>query len=80
MRRSHTQQPPNNLLHHAPRTQDGKLPLHYDAAKGAPFDVTKLLLDANLEAAAAADKARGSVCTCRTPHAAAAAPLCRSSP
>jgi len=60
--------------------QGGKWPLHHAVMNGAPFNVTKLLLDANLEAAAAADKARGSVCTCRTPHAAAAAPLCRSSP
>ena len=56
LRRSHTQQPPNNLLHHAPRTQDEKLPLHYAAAKGAPLDVMKLLLDANSEAVNAADK------------------------
>ena len=40
--------------------QDGKLPLHYAAEKGAPFDVMKLLLNANTEAAAAADKARSS--------------------
>ena len=39
-------------------TQDGKLPLHYAAAKGAPFEVMELLLNANPEAAAVADKAR----------------------
>ena len=39
-------------------SQDGKLPLHYAAAKGAPFDVMKLLLDANLEGATSKDKAR----------------------
>ena len=32
------------------------LPLHYAAAKGAPLDVSKLLLEANLEAVNAADK------------------------
>ena len=46
------------MLRHAPRTQEGKLPLHYAAAKGAPFDVMKLLLDANREAVTAADKVR----------------------
>ena len=40
--------------------QDEKLPLHYAAMSGAPFDVMKLLLDANPEAATAADKARSS--------------------
>ena len=39
------------------RTQEEKLPLHYAAAKGAPFDVMKLLLDANLEATTSRDKA-----------------------
>ena len=39
-------------------TQDEKLPLHYAAAKGAPLDVMKLLLDANLEAVNAADRVR----------------------
>ena len=39
-------------------TQDGKLPLHYAAAKGAPFEVVELLLNANPEAAAAAAQAR----------------------
>ena len=39
-------------------SQDGKLPLHYAAAKGAPLDVSRLLLDANLKAAASKDKAR----------------------
>ena len=45
----------------APRAsyaQDGRLPLHHAAVKGAPFDVMKLLLDANREAATAADKVR----------------------
>jgi len=41
--------------------QDGKQPLHYAAAKGAPFEVMKLLLDANRQAAAAADKARAAL-------------------
>ena len=34
--------------------------LHHAAVNGAPFDVMKLLLDANPEAATAADKARCS--------------------
>ena len=38
--------------------QDGRLPLHHAAVKGAPFDVMKLLLDANHEAVTAADKVR----------------------
>ena len=38
--------------------QDKKMSLHHAAMSGAPFDVMKLLLDANPEAAAAADKAR----------------------
>ena len=42
-------------------SQDGKQPLHYAAAKGVPFDVTELLLDANHEAAATVDKARSYV-------------------
>ena len=45
----------------APRasyTQDGKLPLHYAAAKGALFGVMELLLDANPKAVTEADKAR----------------------
>jgi ankyrin repeat protein len=46
------------VLRRAPRTQDEKLPLHYAAAKGAPLDVMKLLLEANLEAVNAADTAR----------------------
>ena len=40
------------------RTQDKKRPLHHAAAHGAPLDVMHLLLDANPEAAAAADEAR----------------------
>ena len=50
--------PPRNtaVLRHAPRTQGGKLPLHYAAAKGAPLDVMKLLLDANLEATTSRDE------------------------
>ena len=44
------------VLRLAPRTQDERLPLHYAAIKGAPFDVMKLLLDANSEAVNAADK------------------------
>ena len=43
--------------------QDIKLPLHYAAAKGAPFGVLKVLLDANPKAVTAADKARCRVHT-----------------
>ena len=39
-------------------SQDGKLPLHYAAVKGASYEVTELLLDANPEAFAALDKVR----------------------
>ena len=39
-------------------SQDGKLPLHYAAAKVVPLDVTKLLLEANPKAATSKDKAR----------------------
>ena len=39
-------------------TQEGELPLHYAAAKGAPFEVMKLLLDANRQAAADVAQAR----------------------
>ena len=46
------------MLRRAPRTQDEKLPLHHAAVNGAPFDVMKLLLEANLEVVNAADKAR----------------------
>jgi len=61
-------------------SQNLKLPLHYAAAKGAPFEVMELLLDANREAAAAADKARGPANTapptpCRRRRA-----VCRCSP
>ena len=53
-------------------SQNVKLPLHYAAVKGAPFEVMKLLLDANTEAAAAADKARSSAHAAPPPlHAAA---------
>jgi len=38
-------------------SQDGKQPLHYAAAKGATFEVTELLLEANRQAAATTDKA-----------------------
>jgi len=41
--------------------QGGKLPLHYAAAKGTSLEVVKLLLDANPETAASADKARHRV-------------------
>ena len=45
------------MLRLAPRhTQEEKLPLHYAAAKGAPLDVMKLLLDANLEATTSRDE------------------------
>ena len=47
-----------NCAMHAPRTQEGKLPLHHAAAKGAPFDVVKLLLGANRQAAAVVAQAR----------------------
>ena len=46
------------MLRRAPRTQAKKLPLHYAAAKGAPFEVMKLLLDAHHEASTAVDNAR----------------------
>ena len=39
---------------------NGKLPLHYAAENGAPFNVLKLLLEANREAVTTADKARSS--------------------
>ena len=46
------------MLHRTPRhTQEEKLPLHYAAAKGAPLEVMKLLLDTNPEATTAKDKA-----------------------
>ena len=42
-----------------PRASQGlKLPLHYAAAKGAPFGVMELLLGANPKAVNEADKAR----------------------
>ena len=61
-------------------TQEGELPLHYAAANDTPFEVMELLLDANREAAAAADKARGPANTapptpCRRRRA-----VCRCSP
>ena len=44
---------------HAPRrAQDEKLPLHHAAMKGASLEVMKLLFDANVDAAASADKVR----------------------
>ena len=47
------------ILHRTPRTQVGELPLHCAvASKGAPFDVVKLLLEANPEAAAVVAQAR----------------------
>ena len=39
-------------------SQNLKLPLHYAAAKGAPFEVIELLLNAHHEASTAADNAR----------------------
>jgi len=51
------------VLHHTPCAQEGKLPLHHAAAKGAPIDVIKLLLDANPEAATTVAQARCSVHT-----------------
>ena len=50
--------PARPTLRRTPRTQDEKLPLHYSAAEGAPFEVTELLLDANPAAFAAPDKVR----------------------
>ena len=47
-------------LRTAMHTQGMKMSLHHAAVNGAPFDVMKLLLDANPEAATAADKARCS--------------------
>ena len=47
-----------NALPHTSYTQDEKLPLHHAIAKGAPPEVMKLLLDANLEAVNARDKVR----------------------
>ena len=44
------------MLRRAPRTQDDRVPLHHAAAKGAPYDVMKLLL--NPEAATAVAQAR----------------------
>ena len=38
--------------------QDRKLPLHYAAAKGAPFEVIDLLLGAYREALTLSDKVR----------------------
>ena len=49
---------PTNAAPRASYTQDGKLPLHYAATKGALFDVVKLLLGANPKAVTEADKAR----------------------
>ena len=60
------------VLRLAPRTQDERLPLHYAAIKGAPFDVMKLLLDANSEAVNAADKVPRRA-RARPPRAATAA-------
>jgi len=64
------------VLRLAPRTQDERLPLHYAAIKGAPFDVMKLLLDANSEAVNAADKVPRQAAS----RAACAATSSRSSP
>ena len=49
-------------------SQDGKLPLHYAAVKGAPFEVMELLFEANREAAIANDKARSSADAHAAPH------------
>ena len=62
------------MLRHAPRTQEEKLPLHHAAVKGAPFDVMKLLLDANREAATAV--AQVYTRRCRS-HAHDPRPRCR---
>ena len=53
-----TCRPARPMLCRAPRMQDEKLPLHYAAAKGAPFGVLKVLLDANPKAVTEGDKAR----------------------
>ena len=58
LRRSHATTAQQFTAPRASYTQDEKLPLHYAAAKGAPLDVSRLLLDANLKAAASKDKAR----------------------
>ena len=62
---------------HGAASQKLKLPMHYAATIGASFEVTELLLDANLEAAAAVDEARSSAskALCR-PHCAAAVDPC----
>jgi hypothetical protein len=52
-------------------SQDGKLPLHYAAAKGVPLEVMDLLLRANPEAVTAADKVRTQL----SPHAIYACPF-----
>jgi len=44
------------------------MPLHYAAASGAPFEVTKLLLECNPEATTAKDKARRAEPTFATPR------------
>ena len=49
---------PTNAAPHASYTQGKKLPLHYTLTKGAPLDVMKLLLDANLGAVNATDEVR----------------------
>jgi len=41
-----------------PYIQDGKLPLHYAAAKGASLEVMRLLLDANRDAPGVKDNVR----------------------
>ena len=43
--------------------QDGQLPLHYAAEKGASLNVMKLLFEASPEAVNAADEARSSAHT-----------------
>ena len=40
------------------KDDDGDMPLHYAAIKGAPFNVMKLLLGANPEAVTKADGVR----------------------
>ena len=41
---------------HVSFIQEGKLPLHHAAAKGAPSEVIELLLEANREATTTRDK------------------------
>lgn len=61
-------EPPRLCTANRHRTQSKKRPLHHAAMNGAPLVVMKLLLDANSEAAAATDQARGSAHTALRPQ------------